>query len=524
MEGGPHVQPRVDDIGIRTAQIIFHSKREANSGWVEVNPAFIDSFEALGFDSPDQFLDLQGEVVSGHPDRHVVRVNLPGFSQAFYLKRQHTVKWREKIRNWLAGFGWMSRSEREGTTLKQLAAAGLSCPRWAAFGVDGVGRAFLLVEEVADTVDLRHFLNDRVLSQAERASFAKTLGQWIAVYHNSGFTTPDLTAKHLLISSTTKKLTLIDWQSATRIPFVSPEDRLHSLAALNASLFASLASTRERLRVLRTALRASRQEGLIVERFSEIVHQVLAETNRLRDRRSLRDQRQQQATGNQRLVWVAGEAVCAVPSVAAVWPEPAIAEPYYGCEPGTYPIRLLDGRDAVLVRGRSVAPFGRLQAWLKGRSWRSPGVTIGRVLFHLERYGIPAPRLLAFGQRFTGPTTTDWFALHTPPAAPINSQPRLAVAAQLGRVLRQLHDAGCSAGKHSLNIFGLEKGCVCVRDPKAISIANADTGRELRCFLSALSPWVRKAAEMSYRSGQETAPKTQNERSANRVNRLVRLK
>ncbi len=515
------MQPRMDSTGARTAQILLPSKNEADGGWVEVNPDFIESFEALGLETPDQFLELEGEVVSGHPDRHVVRVNLPRFSRTFYLKKQHAVMWREKLRNWLAGFGWISRSEREGITLKQLTAAGLSCPRWAAFGVDGIGRAFLLVEEVADTLDLRQFLNDRALSQTERASFAKTLGQWIAFYHNSGFTTPDLTAKHVLISSATRKLTLIDWQSATRIPFVSPEDRLRPLAALNASLSVSLASTRERLRVLRTALRASRQEGLIAERFSEIVHIVIAETNRLRDRRSLRDQRQQLATVNQPLVWVAGEAVCAVPSVAAVWPDPAIAKPYYGCAPGTFPIQLPDGRDAVLIRGRSVAPLGRFQAWLRGRSWRSAGVTLGRLLFHLERYGIPAPRLLAFGQRFTGPITTEWFTLYTPPAAPIDSPPSGALAAQLGRVLRQVHDAGCSAGNQPLGTFGVEKGCVCVRDPMAISIANTDTERELRCFLSALSPWVRKAAEMSYRSGQEAATKAKSESGTPRIYRLV---
>src|SRR3954447_15274634 len=80
-------------------------------GWVEVNPAFANAFAARGFDSPAAFLDLPGEVVGGHPDRHVLRVELPDFPTAFYLKRQHTVSRHERFRNWRAGFGWVSRSE-----------------------------------------------------------------------------------------------------------------------------------------------------------------------------------------------------------------------------------------------------------------------------------------------------------------------------------------------------------------------------------------------------------------------------
>ena len=131
-------------------------------------------------------------------------------------------------------------------------------------------------------------------------------------------------------------------------------------------------------------------------------------------RRSVRDQLQPEAAP-QRLVWLAGEAVCAVPAVAAVWPRPAIAPPFYGFGPdGTSRVRFA-GRDAVLLRGRTSAPLGRFRAWLRAAPWRSPGVTAGRVLFHLARYGVPAPRLLAFGQRFVTATSAEWFALYEAP-------------------------------------------------------------------------------------------------------------
>lgn len=506
---------------IRRTQAIYRPRYITSGGWVEVNPLFSAEFAALGLNSADGFLELPGEVVSGHPDRHVVRVHLPGFSTAFYLKRQHVVMRREKWRNWLAGFGWSSRCEREAATLKHLTAAGLACPRWAAVGVDGCGRAFLLVEELAGAVDLRQALGDTRLSPAERAAFAGKLGRYIALFHAWGFTTPELAAKHVFVGPSVDQLALIDWQSARCVPLVSLKDRLRSLATLHASLADPLATPRERLRVFWAALQHGRQAGLIPGRFSDLVRQVVAEAARLAERRSIRDQRRPPAAVVQRLVWVAGEVVCAVPDVAAVWPSPAIAAPYYGGEPGMFPIQLLDGQEAVLIRGRSFAPLGRLTARLRGRSWRSPGVTLGRLLFHLERYGIPAPRLLAFGQRFISRATAEWFTLHTPPAKRITQPLDFSIAEQLGHRLRQLHDAGCSVVGNPLAIFGIDAGSVCIRDVQAIRITKLRADRELQDLLAALSPWVRNAAEMGYRSGQHSVQQTQGHYSTQTANRLT---
>jgi hypothetical protein len=515
------VRPEESSLALRTAQTVYRPSNAAAGGWVELNPAFAAGFVAIGLDSPNGFLDLPGEVVSGHPDRHVKRVSLPGFSTAFYLKRQHFVTRREKRRNWRVGFGWVSRCEREAAILKQLSAAGLPCPRWAAVGVDGNGRAFLLVEEVAGAVDLRQFLNDNVLSHDKRAAFAELLGRVIEMIHISGFTTPELTAKHVLVSREGKEIALIDWQSSQRVPVVPLRDRLRSLATLHASLADALASPRDRLRVMRTALQFDRVAGRTPGRFSELVRQVLAMANRLADRRSIRDQRQLPSALEQRLVWVAGEAVCAVPDVAASWPNPAIAPPYYGGEPGTSPLQLPDGREATLIRGTSFAPLGRFRAWFRERSWRSPGANLGRLLFHLERYGIPAPRLLAFGQRLTGPTTAAWFVLRTPAAEPIVRATDFAIATQLGQLLRQLHDAGCSAGANPRTIFGLDSTGVCIRDVLPIRIAKPDAGRELHRLLIALSPWVRAAVAAGYRSGSQPDRQAITGRGKTNVNRLT---
>jgi hypothetical protein len=463
-----------------------------------VNPVFAPQFAALGHDTAAAFLELPGEVVSGHPDRHVARVALPDLPTAFYLKRQHAVTWRERLRNRLAGFGWVSRCVREAAILKQLAAAGLPCPRWVAFGEDR-GRAFLLVEELA-AADLREVLSDSALTLAGRRALAERLGRLIGSLHAAGFTTPDLTAKHVLVSPDSGELTLLDWQSARRTPVVSEGERVRALAALHASVADELATPRERLRVLRTALGPGRLAGF--------ARRVEREAAKLRGRRSIRDQRQPAVTANaQRLVWVAGEAVCAVPDVAAVWPKPAVSPPFYGCQPGTLSVRLPDRREGTLIRGLSFTPLARLSARLRGRPWRSPGVTLGRVLFHLERYGVPAPRLLAFGQRLTGPASAEWFALHAIPAEPVSANPEPATAEHLGRVLRRLHDAGCRLVGNPLGVFGANECGVSVRDVTRVRIVKRvtpdDRKRDLEGVRAALPPAFRAIAEAGYHGASD---------------------
>jgi hypothetical protein len=184
------------------------------------------------------------------------------------------------------------------------------------------------------------------------------------------------------------------------------------LAALDASLAESLAMPRERLRMLWAYSRVCRHSGIKLPRFSQLVRTLRAESARIANRRSIRDQRESK-TCDQRLVWVADEAVCAIPEIAAIWPKPAIGPPFYSCSPGTIQIQLADGRPATLIRGRSFAPIARLIAMIRGKSWRSPGMKIARDLFHRERCGLPADKLYAFGQRFTGPFAVEWFVLHS---------------------------------------------------------------------------------------------------------------
>jgi len=466
-------------VPVETASPRVRTAAPAAGGWVLFHPARGEVLRSRGLLTAEQLLGLPGEVVSGHADRHVVRVELAG--GVYYLKRQHRVGWRERLRQRLAGCGWASRCEREARLLQQLESAGFACPNWVAVGEDGRGRAFLLVEELAGFVELRRLLSDNRLSLTDRRGLAERAGQAVAELHAAGFTTPDLTAKHVFVSPDSLAVALIDWQSARRVPGVHTLSRLRALAALHASLADHLATGRERLRFLWAYRRAAGAEFPRSNRTSEYARIINSYAGAARSRRSIRDQRQP-AAGGQRLVWLAGEAVCAVPDVAAVWPAPAVASPFYQDEPPDgrdATIRLPDGRPGVLSRFRSVAPLGRLVAWVRGRPWRSPGATLGRVLFHLERYGIPAPRLLAFGQRETGPATGDSFALHEPPAgepldrwlrSPHSFEERRDVLERVDHLLRQLHDAGCRLVRSAVPFRVDPAGRVLVGDVRAVRL------------------------------------------------------
>ncbi|MCS6866974.1 MAG: lipopolysaccharide kinase InaA family protein [Gemmataceae bacterium] len=411
-------------------------------GVLTINPAFAQLLTQWGLTTATAFLQLSGEIVSGHPDRHVVRVEFPGTERVFYLKRQHIVGWREKLRNWWAGFGWVSRCQREGQLLEQLNALHLAAPRWVAYGA-ARGQAFLLLEEIPNAVELRQLLSTDRLTPAQQDRVAATLGQALAAVHGAGFSTPDLSAKHIWINPDTGAVTFLDWPSARRGRLRTAE-RLATLAAIHASLADGLAPPRQRLRMLRA--------------YGEIsdVARIEMLARRLGRRRSIRDQRLASTMTSppaptQRLVWLAGEAVCAIPEIAAGWPQPVIGPPFYGAS-AIAEERCLRwaNREAVLVRGCSVAPWGRLWAWWRAVPWRSPGVTAARVLFHLERYGLAAPRLLAFGQRWVSRSRAEWFTLYEPVrGVPLGEAWTWATAKQRQRIrgrlvayLQRLHDAG----------------------------------------------------------------------------------
>jgi tRNA A-37 threonylcarbamoyl transferase component Bud32 len=359
-----------------------------------------------GLTTPEAFLALRGEIVSGHNDRNVSRVELTAGTvpRVVYLKREHRVGWRVRWRNWREGFGFICRSEREARVLAHLDDLALPAPQWIAHGTDSHGRAFLLVDDIAGSLDLRiaaKTQRDPLL----RREACERIGTAIAELHGAGVTTPDLAAKHVFVRHDAGAVTLIDWPSARLGEALSLIARIDAFAQLDASLTDSLASPRERLRVLRSYLR--RQRGL--PPLKRLARQIARRSFTFRHRSSIRDQRYDPAN-SQRLVWLAEEEeVCAIPALAKIWPMPATCPPYYAPR-----FETIKSGESIIVLAPDDWPATliRWRTWtLRGRSWRSPAMRLARSLFASEREGRGSSKLLAFGERFTRAFIVESFVL-----------------------------------------------------------------------------------------------------------------
>lgn len=513
----------------------------ASRGRIVFHPRYEQFLRKCGIDSVLAALELPGEIVCGHPDRHVCRVVLQCGTarKVMYLKREHQVPIRAKLRNQRDGFGWVSRSEREAAMLNRLEETGLPGPQWLAYGDDETGRAFLLVDELVGAANVRTVMSDNGLSQADRRVLTHRAARAIATLHRAGFSTPELAAKHLFINPSTQSVTLVDWQSATVNAHIPDATRARQLAGLHASLAAELLDTRDRLRFVAVYIRTLRQGGVTTPNFKLFVRQIQAFTGKLTQRSSIRDQQQVvRSESEQRLVWLAGETVCAIPEVAAVWPSPPDGAPFYPSQSleteRTYAeewVTFSDGRRALLTRFRSFDPVGRTIGTLREKPWRSPAAKAARILFHLARHNVAAPKLLAFGQKLTDTWGADSFLLQAPLDRPVpvavrvaelvpDSGSRFALLQECGALLRRIHDAGLRliAGETGRSVFQISHNNttgVGLESPLAVEFSKQITSRArrtdlrmlLHCELASLSRSDRLRVVVGY-LGQSSADRT----------------
>jgi tRNA A-37 threonylcarbamoyl transferase component Bud32 len=426
---------------------------------LEVNPRYCGLLARLGLEAPGDFLALPGVVYCGHPDRHVARVAL-GEERRGFLKREHRVRWKGRLANAFAGFGYTSKSRREYRLLQEVAAAGIGCPEPIAAGEDGRGRAFLLLRELGGR-DLRAFL--RRAGPAARREVAVRLGEALAHIHGAGFDHPDLYSKHVLVrcrAGDGLSFHFLDWQRSRRRRRVGWAVRRRDLAALDATLAEDLAAPRERLACLRAYLRAAGR-GAALPGLAAAARAVRRRSAALLRKRRMRELRQPPLEwGRQNLVWVQGEALCVTREFRAElggrlpdWLTCGGIPPALGAHVSRSTVGLPRG-PALLVRRRSCRPLAWLWAWLRGRRLLSPELEQAGTLFRLQRYGITTPRLLAVGQRHLRPWRAESLLLTEPPAGGVplatwlsgqaDREQRRLVLRRAAELLRRLHDADCS--------------------------------------------------------------------------------
>jgi hypothetical protein len=486
--------------------------------FLEINPRYRDFLERHDLVDVANLQALQGVVISGHPNRHVVELTIGDGAAALhcYLKREHRTFWQQRLGNAWAGFGFVTHSRREARTLMALHQAGVRCPEWLAVGEDDRGGAFLLLAKVDGSVSLREFLG-RVQNRPQtRRQVAVRLAAALAQFHEAGFQHRDLYAKHIVVDDA-GNFVFLDWQRAPRPGQPIWRQRWRDLATLHASLADHLADRRERLACFRAYLRAAipfRPPPTFGQR---AVHAIEHEAQRLLRRRKVREQRATTvAAGGQRLIWLDGEALCVTPEFydEAGHSLPAWLPPSTLSRNGVQHewVSLPSGQ-AELVRRRSADVLTWLWSSWRRKSLPSPELVQLGLLFRLQRHSIITPRVLAFGQKRRWPWKADSFLLTQPPA---NALPLADVAAnartdrdslrrllcQAALLLRRLHQAGCRCEAHQLTKqlvvgsgeavgLGSVEGIVACRSAPEASRVAAD----LLAFWQALPPALRRPTD-----------------------------
>jgi tRNA A-37 threonylcarbamoyl transferase component Bud32 len=436
--------------------------------FIEINPDYRTVLERHGLVSAAAILALPGVIVCGHPDRHVVRVQIGAIPAI--LKREHRTRWKDRLHNAWAGFGLISKSYREWKTLLALEPAAVGCPERIAVGEDDEGRAFLLLRTASNAVDLRVYLHSRqAMPPRARRRFALRLGAALARMHNAGFDHPDLYSKHVLVNLADQSFCFLDWQRSRSAHPVSWQERWRDLAALDATLGDQLITVSERLACLRAYLRESRRSAAMPEakvlRCAFEIHR--REQQLLKQRRVREDRQPPLTTGAQSLVWRDGEALCVTPALEACLAGQTPDWLLLGklpAQPAALLLRdticLPSGQEAILVRRRATSYLRGFWNWLRRRPGRSPELRQSSLLFRLQRAGVAVPRLLAFGQRQVVPWRVESFLLTDKPAHTVSllgwlaDQSRFVASAheqalrwvvirQAGQMLRRMHDANC---------------------------------------------------------------------------------
>jgi len=438
--------------------------------YLEINPRYREFCQRNGLTTAAHFMVLPAVIVSGHPDRHVTQVTIGSGNTALvgFMKREHHVSWGERLRNAIAGFGFVSRSCREGRVLSRLEKAGVNCPEQVAEGEDDDGRGFLLVRELAGAVELREYLRARaLLPERRRKQFAQKLGQALARIHNCGFDHPDLYSKHVFINPDDQSISVLDWQRSRLRNSVGWPQRWRDLAALEATLSEDLVSSCERATCLRAYLRECRirkiscPKDLLFSAFR--IHRL---EKRLLHQRRVRELRERPlAVGTQGLIWCDGEALCLtrefheslkgrIPDWLYLSKLPSDVRQFER----QAQVSIGAGRQAHFVCRREIRPIARIWGWLRRHPPRSHELRHAGILFRLQRYGIPSPRLLAFGQRIFSPWRVDSFVLieelpdgislprwlrERAGVSPKFLQQSHRLIREAGMLLRRIHEAGC---------------------------------------------------------------------------------
>jgi tRNA A-37 threonylcarbamoyl transferase component Bud32 len=274
---------------------------------VFINPEFQSLVRRYRLDDFDRVMNWSdGEKIGINSSRGIQRIDLDdnGRPITLFLKREWQTYLKDRLANWMAGFGWSTKARREQAVLERLAEAAIGCPEVVVMAERGGWRptGYLVLMAIPCGLDLPEFLKLRgsTLSVAERRQLAAHLGHEIARMHAAGIDQPDLFSKHIFLSSTSPSM--LDSRSPFELPRVSFIDlqrsgvrgqvslraRLRDLASLHATLPLELASTADRVVFLNSYLT---NVPMNIDRRAAI-DQIQRRAARLAQRRKIKNMRQ----------------------------------------------------------------------------------------------------------------------------------------------------------------------------------------------------------------------------------------
>ncbi len=430
----------------------------SGTGYCEIHPAAIAWLTGLGLCDSADFLRLPGEIIGGHISRNVARVRLPSPTgeRVAYLKREHSISWRDRLKHAFDGYGFTSKSERELRVLRQLQSTNLTAPEWLAWGTDGNGRAFLLIEESVGYIPLNRLL-EREVESAVRREFADSLGELLADYHAAGFTQPDLLAKHVLVNERTLQIAVIDWQRTKRRKSFDIKSSFRALAQLHASLNDTMTWRALQYRCLQTYLMILKDRGISMPSLRQSAERIGRLATRLRRSRGiLQGRRSSSNLPEQKLHWIDGEAICAVSTVAERLDVERVRNLFYPPVEQRDTLTILAGSEARILRESKQFWLPSFMLSEKHRRDLLP-MKVARLAFHLERLQLPAPRLIAFGIQTPAPKVRRSFVAlehREGKAIPFSiwwdsirrheePQARWKLIREFAELVRQMHEAGC---------------------------------------------------------------------------------
>lgn len=378
-----------------------------------VAPQFASWLDSLGLRTAGDFLDLKGEIISGHPRRHVMRLIVGG--EECYLKKEHQVNRSDRLKNAWMGFGFVSSSIREAMMLAELREQNIACPEWIAAGEIDDGRAFLLIRALPGRINLREALETGCLGSRQNFRFyLRQLAAAVAKLHDSGIRYPDLVAKHVLLSPDGRDPAFLDWQRGWRGRRVAPMSRARDLAALHASIRSEILRPYQRWRFLVEYGRAS---GLDRSTLRRMCSSIFRRAKSLERRSSFREQRLPGTRTSQSLFWQDSQRLCVTELGRRLFlPQELLNLAYSTDGPraahSTQLVRRNTGATAILVRRRSILTIWQRLEWhVRGSVFLSDECREAASLLRSERLGQP-PRLLAFGQWERSKRVIDSFLLY----------------------------------------------------------------------------------------------------------------